>query len=137
MTGECVFCAIVAGDAPAHVLHEDDRTVAFLDIDPVTRGHTLVVPRRHVRDLWDADREQATAVMAAAWEVAGLLRRTLHPAGMNLFQATGPAAWQEVFHLHVHVVPRYGAAELPIPWRSAPPEPGKLEEVAAAVRAGR
>ena len=130
----CIFCAIVAGEAPAHVVREDDATVAFLDINPATRGHTLVVPRRHVVDLWDADEADAVAVMAAAWAVARQVRDTLGAAGCNVVIATGVAAWQTVFHLHVHVVPRYDSEELVRPWIPRPADPEDLATTAELVR---
>ncbi|MDP9023210.1 MAG: HIT family protein [Actinomycetota bacterium] len=116
MSGDCTFCAIVAGDQPHHRVREDADTVAFLDVHPATRGHTLVVPRRHVRDLWDADQDVAARVMRAGWVVARLARDRLGADGVNLFQATGEVAFQSEFHLHLHVVPRYDREELVRPW---------------------
>lgn len=132
---DCIFCGIAAGDEPAHVLYEDALTVAFLDINPVTRGHTLVIPRAHADDMWDVGEEDALAVMRTARVVAGTLRRALEPAGCNLFQATRAIAGQTVFHLHVHVIPRYDATELGIQLGRRGAEDGELEEVAEAVRA--
>ena len=104
---DCIFCAIVAGDAPAEILREDDDTIAFLDIAPLTRGHALVIPREHRVDLTDVGPERAAAVMRAAVSVGEMLRSALDPAGMNLLHASGAVAWQTVFHFHVHVLPRY------------------------------
>jgi histidine triad (HIT) family protein len=101
---DCVFCAIVAGRAPAHRLVEDEHTVSFLNIAPATAGHALVVPRRHADGLWDLEDEEHAQVARAAGRVARLLRGALNPAGVNLVHATGEAAWQSVFHFHVHVV---------------------------------
>lgn len=134
MTSECIFCAIVAGDAPAHVVHEDEHTVSFLDINPVTRGHTLVVPRVHAEDMWDADEDTAVAVMRSAWQVARLLRRALDPEGCNLFQATRAIAGQTVFHLHLHVLPRSDPAELRVSLEQRGAEPTELQAVADRVR---
>jgi histidine triad (HIT) family protein len=114
----CVFCAIVGGRAPAHRLLEDEHTVSFLNIAPATLGHALVVPRRHADDLWDLEDDEHARVARAAGRVARLLRGALEPAGMNLVHATGTAAWQSVFHFHIHVVPRYRADELQVMWRS-------------------
>lgn len=103
---ECLFCAIVAGDVPSRQVYADDHAVAFLDISPAQRGHTLVIPRRHVRDL--VHQPQALTEIAPAIEkVARALTDTLQPAGLNLLASQGEAAGQEVFHLHVHLIPRY------------------------------
>lgn len=134
MTRDCIFCGIAAGEAPAHVLYEDESTLALLDINPVTRGHTLVIPRAHAEDLWDVGEEDAAAVMRTARTVAATLRRALEPAGCNLFQATRAIAGQTVFHLHLHVLPRYDATELGIQLGRRGAEAGELDEVAAAVR---
>jgi histidine triad (HIT) family protein len=123
-----VFCAIVAGRAPAHRLLEDEHTVAFLNIAPATVGHALVVPRRHADGLWDLEDEEHARLARAASRVARLLRGALEPAGVNLVHATGAAAWQTVFHFHTHVVPRYRADELRLMWRS---EPAPAAELAA------
>jgi histidine triad (HIT) family protein len=114
----CVFCAIVAGRAPAHRLLEDEHAVSFLNIAPATTGHALVVPRRHAEGLWDLEDEEHARVARAAGRVARLLRVALQPAGMNLVPATGTAAWQSVFHFHLHVVPRYRADELQVMWQA-------------------
>ena len=102
----CVFCGIVAGTVPSYSVGETDQAVAFLDISQLTPGHTLVVPKRHVPDLLDAD--GALAEIAPLVEAtAVLLERRLEPAGLNLLQSSRAYAGQEVFHLHVHLVPRY------------------------------
>ncbi len=127
-----MFCGVVAGALPAHVVHEDARTLAFLDLRPACRGHTLVVPKAHVEHLWDADAETAAAVMRTAHEVAALLRDRLHPDGLTLRQNTGEASGQVVPHLHLHLVPRWhGDGTIGWPW--PPPEhvdlPGLLAEL--------
>lgn len=103
---ECLFCAIVAGDLPSRQVYADDDAFAFLDINPAQRGHTLVIPRRHVRDL--VEQPQALTEIAPAVEkMARILTDALQPAGLNLLASQGEAAGQEVFHLHVHLIPRY------------------------------
>ena len=119
---DCVFCAIVAGEAPARTVASGEHWTAFLDVSPVTTGHTLVVPRRHATDLWAMSADEAQQLMGGVHEVAHLLRDRLAPAGMNLLQSNGTAAWQTVFHVHVHVIPRYGDDGLrpPSPHGAAP-----------------
>jgi histidine triad (HIT) family protein len=132
---DCVFCAIVTGRAAAHRLLEDEHTVSFLNIAPATAGHALVVPRRHADGLWDLEDEELARVARAAGRVARLLRRALDPAGVNLVHATGVAAWQSVFHFHLHVVPRYRADELQVMWHAAPAPDADLATLRAQVLA--
>lgn len=129
-----MFCQIVAGRGAAQLVREDDDTVAFLDIAPATDGHTLVVPRDHVTDLLDASPEQAAAVMRAVREVARLLVERLGVPGITLFQANRSAGWQDVFHLHVHVVPRSPGDGLTRPWRPRRTTPDQLAAVAERLR---
>jgi len=103
---DCLFCAIIAGDIPSRRVYEDDTAVAFLDISPWKRGHTLVVPRRHVDDVLAAG-EALTEIAPAISATARLLTARLGSDGLNLLSSAGAVAGQEVFHLHVHLVPRY------------------------------
>jgi len=104
---DCIFCAIVAGRAPAEVIFEDEETIAFMDVNPANPGHILVIPKRHVRDIYKLDEETAAAVMRTTVRVARAIRAALKPDGMNLLQANGRTAGQSVFHFHVHIVPRW------------------------------
>ena len=133
---ECVFCQIVAGRAAAHRLLEDEHTLAFLNIAPATAGHALVVPRRHAEGLWDLGDEDHAQVARATSRVARLLRMALAPAGVNLVHATGAAAWQSVFHFHVHIVPRYHPEELQLMWKAEPAPEAELERLQQRVLAG-
>ncbi|MBS1871422.1 MAG: HIT family protein [Actinobacteria bacterium] len=126
---DCLFCKIVAGDLPATVVAEDARTLAFMDINPATRGHALVIPRTHVTDLHEIAAEDLHAVAAAAQRLAGRMRERLGADGVNLINSCGQAAWQTVFHFHMHVVPRYVGDPLELPWV---PAPGDMDEIAAA-----
>ena len=130
MAGEdCIFCQIVAGEVPANVVDSDERTVTFMDIRPATRGHVLVIPRRHARDLLEVGDEDLTACMGAARRAAERALSRLGADGVNLLNSCGEAAWQTVFHFHVHVIPRYEDDPLRLPWT---PESGDEEEIAAA-----
>ena len=128
---DCIFCRIVAGELPATKLHEDDRTVAFMDINPATRGHLLVIPHEHARDLHEIDPEDLAAVARVAQQMAGRLRDRLGADGINLLNSTGRVAWQTVFHFHMHVIPRYADDPLRLPWT---PGPGDSDEIAAAAK---
>ena len=131
---DCIFCAIIEGTAPAEIVYEDEATVAFMDINPANPGHTLVVPRQHVRDVFDIDEETGAAVMRAAVRVARAIKAALQPDGVNLMQASGPAAFQSVFHFHLHVVPRWWDDSLKLPWRPVPGDPPAIRAVAARIR---
>jgi histidine triad (HIT) family protein len=126
---DCVFCKIIAGELPGQIVAEDELTVSFMDISPATRGHALVVPRRHVKDLHEIDGVDLAAVVLAAQRLAGQARDRLHADGVNLINSCGAAAWQTVFHFHMHVIPRYAGDPLRLPWT---PAPGSADEIAAA-----
>ena len=125
---DCLFCKIVAGEIPSTIVAQDERTVAFMDINPATLGHVLVIPRAHARDLHDVDVEDLAAVAATAQRVAARVLERLDAAGVNLLNSSGAAAWQTIFHFHVHVIPRYEDDPLRLPWK---PAPGDSDEVAA------
>lgn len=128
---DCIFCAIVAGSQPAAVVFEDESTMAFLDITAVTCGHTLVIPKAHASDLWEISESDAAAVMRTVHRVARRIDDALHPDGLTLFQANRDAGWQDVFHLHVHVVPRTTGDHLVRPWTAAPVPLERLEKTRA------
>jgi histidine triad (HIT) family protein len=136
MVDGCVFCSIVARTAPAERVYEDASVVAIMDIHPATAGHVLVIPKTHSRDLWDVDPREAERAMAASVRVAGMLRRSLGPAGINLVHASGAAAWQSVFHFHLHLVPRNEGDGLVPPWALDQPraDSATLRAVADRIR---
>lgn len=125
----CVFCSISSGDLPSWRIYEDEFTIAFLDIGQATRGHTLVVPRAHARDIWALSEDQAACTMRAVHRVARVLSERLEPLGLNVVQSNGEAAWQEVLHYHVHLVPRYGDDGLVAPWRPRHPSDDELAAI--------
>jgi histidine triad (HIT) family protein len=116
MAQDCLFCGIVAGDIPAQVVDSDEHTVAFMDINPATRGHALVVPRTHSTDLTDIPDNDLERTMLAARRLARRMDEVLEPAGFNILNSCRPAAWQTVFHFHIHVIPRYEDDPLKLPW---------------------
>ncbi|HEX3562836.1 MAG TPA: HIT family protein [Solirubrobacterales bacterium] len=125
---DCLFCGIVAGSIPSQTIDSDERTVAFMDINPATPGHALVVPRVHSADLLEIEDEDLTATVLAARRLARRMKDVLATDGINLINSCGAAAWQTVFHFHIHVVPRYEDDPLKLPWI---PEPGDSDEIAA------
>ena len=131
----CVFCQIVAGTSPSWTVYEDDAAIAFMDINPATDGHTLVIPRAHVSDVWQIDEDTARDVMAAAVRVAAAIRSALSPDGINMFQATGTAAFQSVFHFHFHLVPRWFGDPIRLPFVPRPGDRTKIQAVSEKIRA--
>jgi histidine triad (HIT) family protein len=136
MVNGCVFCSIVEGTAPAERVYEDEFVVAIMDIHPAATGHVLVIAKTHSQDLWDIERQDAEQMMAASVRVAGMIQRSLGPAGINLVHATGAAAWQTVFHFHLHLVPRSEGDHLVPPWPLDQPraEDASLRAVADTIR---
>lgn len=129
-----MFCGIIAGSIPSQTIDSDERTVAFMDINPATPGHALVVPRVHSADLLEISSEDLTATALAAQRLAQRMKDVLEADGINLISACGAAAWQTVFHFHIHVVPRYEDDPLKLPWVPAPGDSNEIAAVAAKLR---
>jgi histidine triad (HIT) family protein len=132
----CLFCGIVAGSIPSETIDSDERTVAFMDINPATPGHALVVPREHSPDLLEIGEEDLTATVLAAQRLSRQMKDVLEADGINLINACGAAAWQTVFHFHIHVVPRYEGDPLELPWVPEPGDPDEIAKVARRLREG-
>ena len=133
---DCLFCKIVAGEIPSTRVDEDERTVAFMDIAPWTRGHALVIPKAHSTDLGEVDERDLAAVAAMAKRVALRQKERLGAEGVNLLNAFGAAAWQTVFHFHLHVIPRYDDDPLRLPWVPGPGDPGEIADAARKLTGG-
>lgn len=127
-TEECIFCKIVAGEIPCFKLYEDQHTLAFMDINPANRGHALAIPKAHTPNLLDSPDESLAATTATARKVARAVQKTVNPDGLNLVQANGPGAAQSVFHLHMHVIPRFTDDNLMLNWGI---NPGNMDEIKA------
>lgn len=139
----CIFCAIVAKRAPAAIVYESAEAIAFLDIHPVVEGHTLVVPKKHCRNLFDLDDESGCAVMHASRVVARALRAAFNADGLTVLQSNERAGGQEIFHYHVHLAPRFyndglmsrTDAERRMQWRArGTPTRAELERIAEKIR---
>lgn len=131
---DCIFCKIVAGAVPSHTVYEDDAILAFLDINPAARGHTLVIPRQHAADLFALAADTLNAVAQGTQAVARKLQQVVQPDGLNIVQNNGAAAGQVIFHYHVHLVPRWegdGALGL---WRAGATDHAALGALAAQLR---
>jgi len=131
---DCIFCKIVAGELPGVIIDEDERTIAFMDISPATRGHALVIPRNHAANVLEIEPEELAATIKAAQRLAARITDRLGADGVNLLNSCGSAAWQTVFHFHIHVIPRYQGDPLRLPWIPAPGDPDEIAAAAAALR---
>ena len=132
---ECIFCRIVAREIPAIVVYEDEHVLAFMDIGQVNPGHVLVTVKRHAENIFALDAAQAGAVFRAAATVARAIRAAFEPQGLSVYQANGKAAGQTVFHLHLHLVPRYDGDGMALTWPVKNPPREKLAEYAEKIRA--
>ena len=130
----CVFCRIVAKEIPAAVVYEDDQTLAFMDAGQVNPGHVLVAAKGHAENLYELNDAQAGALLRTAARVARAIRDAYQPQGLSVYQANGKAAWQTVFHYHMHLVPRHDGDGMALSWPAKNPPREKLVEYAAAIR---
>ena len=135
MMEDCVFCKIMAKQIPATVVHEDEHTLAFMDIGQVNPGHVLVALKKHVENIFALDEAQAAAVFGSVARVARAIRGAFEPQGLSVYQANGAAAGQTVFHLHIHLVPRYEGDGMALTWPVKNPPREKLVEYAQKIKA--
>lgn len=127
---DCLFCKIVKGEIPSTKIFESDKTLAFLDINPLTKGHCLVMPKDHHENVFDIPLEDLKILITDAKQLADVLRGSLEADGINLINASGVAAEQSVFHFHIHIVPRYDDDGLQMnQWWQTKTKPVSLEEL--------
>lgn len=131
---DCLFCRIVAGDLPSQKVSEDDLTLAFMDINPWTKGHCLVVSKEHAATIFELSADSAVAIMRAAHRLAPAIRDAVQAEGLNLFQSNGRAAWQQVNHVHLHLLPRWFNDPLVPPIVPGPGDPDQIAETAQEIR---
>lgn len=132
MADECLFCKIIAGEIPSTAVYEDDDFKAILDVNPAARGHVIIIPKKHASNIYELEDEDAAKVFPIAKRIAAALQKTYGCDGVNVLQNNGEAAGQTVFHLHVHVVPRYYGDGVQIMWK--PGETPNLDEVANEIK---
>ncbi len=129
----CIFCGIVAGEISSTTIAQSERVIAFMDINPVTPGHALALPRSHATDLFDIATDDLAACVHLAQQIAGRAKNRLGADGVNLLNCSGEAAKQSVFHFHIHVIPRFkdqpGKDAIGLPWDSVPSNPDEIERI--------
>ncbi len=135
-SGHCIFCDILRGAAEVSICYEDASTIAFMDIQPVNAGHTLVVPREHFETFADLPPDLGRHLFDVAMQLGPVIRNATHAEGMNMIVSSGAAAGQDVYHFHVHVIPRHpgDGFDVPLPYpRSIMPERTQLDAMAARI----
>jgi len=130
MSEDCIFCKIIEGEVPSHKAYEDENVYAFLDAEPVSKGHTLVIPKKHVETVHEA--EEMSYMWEAIVKVANSVKSAFEPEGLNITQNNGAVAGQEVFHMHFHITPRYTGEEVELSYNRSELENG--EELAEKIR---
>lgn len=132
---DCIFCKIANGEIPSCTVYEDDDFKAFLDLGPATKGHTLILPKKHAANLFELPDETASKLMIVAKSLASKLKDKLGADGMNLVQNNGEVAGQTVMHFHLHLIPRYEGDNQKISWNPGSPSMDELNEICKTINA--
>ncbi len=133
---DCIFCKIINGEIPSAKVYEDEHVYAFLDISQVTKGHTLVIPKEHVPNVYELQEDVAKNLFAAVPKLANALKKAYDPVGLNILNNNGEAAGQSVFHIHLHLIPRYGKGDgFGAVWKTHNDDytPEDLQKIAATI----
>ena len=132
---DCIFCKIVSGEIPSVKVYEDERVLAFMDVNPINDGHLLIIPKAHAATIHEIAEADFLAVMSATHKLAAAVKKVLNPEGINLLQLNGKAANQVVPHLHVHIVPRwFGDGVTVSQWQLVAGDMKRIEGVAEKIR---
>ena len=132
---DCIFCKIIDGTIPSVKVYEDEHVYAFMDITPLAKGHTLLIPKQHVKDLFEMPSEVAGHLYSVAPKIANAIKTAFDPAGLNTLNNNGAAAYQTVFHYHLHFIPRYEQDGLKLVWEPIKPEMAEVQQTAEAIAA--
>lgn len=134
MDNKCIFCRIIGNEIPSATLYEDEDFRVILDISPAAKGHTIIITKKHIENLFEMDSDTASKALVVATKVAKALKNELNCDGLNMLQNNGTAAGQSVFHFHIHLIPRYNNDSVNILWASGKYEDGEVLELAEAIR---
>lgn len=130
----CIFCKIANGDIPSATVYEDEDFRVILDLGPATKGHALILPKNHFKDICEADAETAGKLFPLAAKIGNAMKQTLGASGFNIVQNNGTSAGQTVFHLHIHVIPRYEGGPSMVTWEPKASEPDELAQIAETLK---
>lgn len=130
----CIFCKIANGGIPSATVYEDDAFRVILDLGPASKGHALILPKEHAKDICEADEKTAARILPLAARIGAAMQRSLGASGFNVVQNNGSSAGQTVFHLHVHVIPRYEDGPAMVTWTPGKAEPDELQQTAEQLR---
>ncbi len=133
MNENCIFCKINKGEIPSFTLYEDEKFKVFMDISPATKGHVVIIPRKHIENIFEMDDETASEVLIVAKKIAKAMKEELKCEGLNILQNNGAVAGQTVFHFHIHLIPRYTHDSVHINWNSESYKEGEAVEIAKAI----
>ena len=131
---DCVFCKIVNGDIPSNTIYENSEFKVIMDISPATKGHVLVLPKEHFKDIYDIDAETAGKLFQLAAAVARALKEVLHCDGLNIIQNNGEIAGQTVFHFHMHLIPRYEGDDVTVKWKEHSMDAEEMDQLRKDIR---
>lgn len=131
----CIFCKIIAGEIPSATVYEDDDVKAILDVNPAARGHVIVLPKKHAADVFSLPDEDLSKAMCVAKKIAIALKKAYNCDGVNILQNNGEAAGQTVFHLHIHVIPRFAGDTISVKWKQGE-MPEDLDVIVGEIKAG-
>lgn len=131
----CIFCRIANGEIPSATVYEDERFRAILDMGPASKGHTLILPKEHFKDVCELNEEYASRVLKLGGRIGAAMKKSLGCTGFNLVQNNGTSAGQTVFHFHMHVIPRYDNGASIVTWNPGSPDSEELKETAKRIHA--
>lgn len=131
---QCIFCKIAAGEIPSSTVYEDGYFKAILDLSPATKGHTIIIPKKHMKDATELETEFASRILPVAAKIGMAMEKGLGCTGFNLVQNNGESAGQTVMHYHMHVIPRYDAGEKIVTWPQKETEAGERDETARTIK---
>lgn len=133
MINNCVFCSIIGHEIPSATIYEDEKVIAILDIAPSAKGHTVLIPKNHSKDIFEIPEEDAAHIFTVAKKIAKALKEELNCDGINILQNNGKAAGQTVFHFHVHVIPRYENDTVNLTWTPGEYKEGEMQSLAESL----
>lgn len=132
----CIFCRIANGEIPSATVYEDEWFRVILDMGPASKGHALILPKEHFKDVCELNETYASKALQLGGKIGAAMKKTLGCTGFNLVQNNGKSAGQTVFHFHIHVIPRYENGEPMVAWNPGHAEPKELAEIAEQIKAG-